>query len=844
VSEKRDGAPTILSPPDRWHEVDALFQRVLEVPPSERAIFLDGSCAGDEALRAGVESLVRAADRSASFLETSVEDCCAVPWPEIFPPRETAEGAGGDALPPERTGERVGRYRLLRGIGRGGMANVYLAERADGQFEQRVAIKLLRRGLDTDDVVRRFVSERQILSSLSHPNIARLLDGGATEDGLPYLVMEHVEGVPLTAWCDERRLPVPDRLRLFCDVARAVHHAHQHLVVHRDLKPSNILVDAEGRVKLLDFGIARLLEPEDAHGTRTILPPLTPEYASPEQIRGETTTTGSDIYQLGILLCQLLSGRRPYELRVLSPAALVRAVAAATPARPSDLVTEASAHARGARTRELRRALRGDLDAITLKALRPEPDARFESCSELVRDIEQHLAGRPVTARRASILYGARKLVTRRPWLLPAVAAIVLAAGAHVATLRRHASQLQEERNVARAEAAVSAEMADFLADLFMASSPLASTGIRTVNELVDFGIVRVDSLVDRPEIRSRLLGTLGHSAYWLGQLETARSLLQRAVELGERAGDGTDPSAGWWAGQYLGAAHYALGDYAAAEAAYRTTLDRYRPVLGARSPAVGRTLNVLGWLYHETGDLDRAESAYRDAFAIHRDSSGADSPEYASALENLGLLHADRGEYGAAEALVRQALDVRRAALAPDHPNLAFALRSLGRVLYRRGEREAGEALLREALNLRQVALGPDHHKYAEDLAHLAAALAGSGDIDEARRLLERALAIRQASLGESHPVTLVTRHQLGALLHQLGDTEAAETLYRSADTGLARSVGEEHPWTRAVADDLGRLHAGVSPAPRDWLSGTRVPLPHAGPHAGPAGDLARRHP
>lgn len=812
----------------RWQEVDRLFQRVLDLPAGDRGAFLERACGGDAELRSRVHALLAAAERAEAFLESSIEQCCALPWTDILPAPTALRVADGEPSGLDRSNEVVGRYRLVRRIGRGGMATVYLAERADGQFDQRVAVKLLRRGLDTEDVVRRFVAERQILSSLSHPNIARLLDGGATADGLPYLVMEYVEGMPLVAYCDQRRMSVRDRLILFCDVARAVQHAHRRLVVHRDLKPSNILVDADGQVKLLDFGIAKLLEPAPGEaGTRTVLPPLTPEYASPEQIRGEAITTGSDIYQLGILLCQILSGRRPYEVRVLSPAALERAVTEASPSRPSDLVDEHSAHARRARPRELRRALRGDVDAIVLKALRMEPEARYDSCAALIQDIERHLDSRPITARRDTLLYGTRKLLRRRPWIAPVASALLLAVAAHMITLQRHATQLQRERNLARAEAAVAAEMTDFLADLFTAVSPLAGNDIRGAMELVEFGIARADSLVDRPEIRFRLLSTLGHSAYWLGQIETARTLLERSVQPEEAAGANLDPETGWRANQYLGAAHYALGDYAAAEAAYVRTLERYRSRLGPRSEAIGRTLSVLGWLYHETGDLDRAERAYREALAIHREVSNGRSPGYASALENLGLLLADQGRLPAAEAMIREALDVRSAVFEPDHANVGFGLRSLGRIRHRQGDGEAAETLLRQALEIRRKALGPDHHKFAEDLAHLAAVLADRGQPAGARALLEQALEIRTASLGAEHPVTAINRHQLATVLHRLDEPGQAGDLYRSAAATLASHFGDRHPWTLAVTADLERLRSRQPPARRDWLSGTRIPLP-----------------
>lgn len=818
----------MIEDPDRWHDIDSLFLAALDLPEHRRAGFLDRACDGAPALREGVEVLLRAHGEAGTFLEQPVEAVCDPPWADVL------NGVGDPArfdvagVPVDRTGQRLGPYRLTARIGRGGMATVYLAERADGQWEQRVALKVVRRGLDTEDVLRRFTAERQILSSLGHPNIARLLDGGTTDDGLPYLVMEHVEGAPITTYLDERRAGVDERLRLFLDVCRAVQYAHRNLVVHRDLKPANILVTGEGRVKLLDFGIAKILDPSvGGSATRTGFQPLTPEYASPEQVRGERVTTASDVYALGLLLCELLSGRRPYEVRVLSPARLENAILESRPARPSSLVTPEAAHVRRTRQDRLVRVLRGDLDLIVLAAVRKEPERRYASADALAADVERFRAMRPISARPDTIRYRARTLLRRRPWLAPATAAAALAAGAYLFTIDRHARALEVERNVATAQAERAEAVKDFLADVFLAANPLEGE-IRSAGDLVTFGIEWADSaLVDEPDIHFEVLTTLGRSAYWIGRITTARALLERTAQLEERVRTDLDPMGLWWGRQYLGAARYAMADYEAAESTYVQTIERYGPILGARSEPVGRTLNVLGWLYHETGDLERAERTYREALAIHGESSGRRSSEYATALENLGLVFADQGHPGAGEPLVRQALAIRRDVLGPSHPNTAFGLRSLGRVLHRLGDVEAAEALLRDAVARRRGLLGPTHHKFAEDLAALSALVAGRGNLAEARSLVEQALAIRRESLGEDHPVTAVTMHQLATILHQLGEGDQAESLYQDAVTALSRRFGPTHGWTAAASEDLERLRQGRMPAEREWLSGTRLPLP-----------------
>lgn len=401
------------APPDRWPEIDAAFATALELPREKRAAYLKG-LRRDPELRRAVARLLEVSERSDSFLDT--------------PGRGVSGSLLADFLAEDRErsrpvrGRRVGRYRLIRELGRGGAGTVFLAERADGSFEQHVAIKVLRRGLDTDDIVRRFLAERQILASLAHPNIAHVFDGGATDDGLPYFVMEYVQGRPITEYADAHRLTVEQRLRLFSRVARAVRHAHRNLVVHRDLKPSNILVAEDGSPKLLDFGIAKVLNPSpesrDTPRTRTGAALMTPEYASPEQVRGEAVTPATDVYQLGVLLYKLLTGRRPHPLRATRPEELRHAVLQQTPERPSAAVLRGAERIDGAAestgaggwtrgradpvpvdVRRRSRRLHGDLDAIILRALRKEPERRYGSADALLDELRRHLAGLPVRTR-------------------------------------------------------------------------------------------------------------------------------------------------------------------------------------------------------------------------------------------------------------------------------------------------------------------------------------------------------------------------------------------------------------------------------------------------------------
>ena len=432
--------------PERWQQVKALFEQALERPPDERAAFLDQACHGDEALRREVRSLLSSHDDG--FLDEPLS-------------LDAPSGDDGAA----HTGQRIGAYRLVREIGHGGMGAVYLAERADGQFHQQVAVKFVRHGVDSDTLRRRFRAERQILARLEHPHIARLIDGGVSEDGLPYLAMEYVEGTRIDHYCDAHHLSTNERLRLFLAVCEAVHYAHQNLIVHRDLKPSNILVTEGGTVKLLDFGIAKLLD-DNAAATpldevpRTGMRVMTPEYASPEQIRGEPVTTAFDVYALGIILYELLAGQRPYRLSGLSPGEMERIVCEKAPARPSTAVTrEAQTDATRAATPEeisrmrstqpdkLRRRLAGDLDTIVMMALHKDPSRRYRSVGQLSEDLRRHLDGLPVTARPDSFAYRISKFI-RRHWMGVAAAVFISLLGG-IATTAWQARVAEQQRRKA-----------------------------------------------------------------------------------------------------------------------------------------------------------------------------------------------------------------------------------------------------------------------------------------------------------------------------------------------------------------------------------------------------------
>jgi len=445
--------------PERWEQIERLYYAARERDPGLRAAFLDKACAGDESLRQEVESLLASDEQAGGFLNT----------PALKIATEEIAGEQARSL----VGRQFGHYRLLSQLGAGGMGEVYLAARADDQYRKQVAIKLVKRGMDTDNILRRFRHERQILAGLDHPNIARLLDGGVSEDGLPYFVMEYIAGAPITEYCDSHQLSTEARLELFRQVCAAVHYAHQNLVVHRDLKPGNILVTEEGAPRLLDFGIAKVFNPELASPTLDLTAPemrlMTPEYASPEQVRGEPITTASDIYSLGVVLYELLTGHHPYRTRNLPPSEVIRIVCEKEPEKPSDSIADCGLRIADSKSRwplisrfktRMRfftrnpqsairnpQSLRGDVDNIVLMALRKEPQRRYGSVMQFSEDIRRHLEGLPVIARKDTLGYRSAKFLQRHKAGVAATALFLTLVIGFIISLAVKSAQVTRERD-------------------------------------------------------------------------------------------------------------------------------------------------------------------------------------------------------------------------------------------------------------------------------------------------------------------------------------------------------------------------------------------------------------
>ena len=741
-------------------------------------------------------------------------------------------GAEDQPAAPER---RIGPYRLLRELGHGGMGTVYLAARADEQFQKRVALKVIRSGADSAEVVRHFKRERQILAGLDHPNIAKLLDGGTTEDGLPYFVMEYIEGEPLLGYCDSRTLPVSDRLKLFQAICSAVQYAHRNLVVHRDIKPANILVDDGGSPKLLDFGIAKLLNPElaGAGATATAMV-MTPEYASPEQARGDRITTATDVYSLGVVVYELLTGHRPYRLTSRQPIDVLKAVSEQEPESPSRAVerTEERTAPQGgepiqitpksvARTREgtperLKRRLRGDLDNILMLALRKEPQRRYASVEAFSDDVRRYLEGLPVKARKPTVGYRAGKFLKRHAMGATALSAIVvllvgfaMAMGAQSARIAHERDTAETERATAQKERETAQRVSGFLVDLFKVSDPGEARGNTiTAREVLDKGAGKIASeLKDQPEVRAALMHTMGTVYLNLGLYDAAISLLREAVNTKKQVLGSRHPEVARSLNN-LGNLLRRRGQFAEAERLHLEALAIRRAVLGSAHPDVASSLNSLGALYYARGDLDAAEAAHREALAMRRELFGNQHKDVAQSLDNLAMVLGDKGELAQAELILREGLVLWRKLLGNDNRDVAGGLNSLGIVLAQQGKYVEAEDSFRESLSIWRKLLGNTHPDVASGVGSLAETLYLQKRADEAEPLARESLDIFRKSLPEGHPSIASAESLLGGCLTLLKRYDEAEPLLLGSYPRLKAKIGERDPETRRALERIVALY------------------------------------
>lgn len=816
----------------------AVFLGACELPPAEIPAFIQAQCADEPEIAQQVYALLAADARDDDFLE---------PLQEFDP-----------ALPDAIVGERG--YRLLKQIGEGGMGQVFLGERIGGSFRQKVAIKLMHRSQrPSRDALQRFRAERQILASLNHPNIARLLDGGTLASGAPYLVMEYIEGERLDHWCQRHALDVRERLALFLKVCDAVQTAHQALIVHRDLKPSNILVTASGEPKLLDFGIAKVLNADwFAHSlaqTRTGAMPMTLAYASPEQVRGASVGTASDVFSLGVVLYELLTGSLPYRVPSSDPVSLARAVCEEQPEAPSRNTVRPDSASGGAPTAPhlrisgsgspLRRQLRGDLDAIVLKSLRKEAAARYGSVEQFAADIRRFLDGRPVLALRGSRVYTLRKFLWRQRWPLGAGALLFTVLLASILLLRAQLARTELERDKAT-------HVADFIVQMFERSDPAhhavgdsAHATRVTVREVMDRNAPRIAEELDgSPEVQANLLAVVariydglalpeasvryGHAALAklessgqvpsrssvqvrlflaqslssISQFEAALAQSEQAiVEVGALvAGDDFDRAR---AIRTRGAIYRNLGQWQQARLDAEAARAMFVRVRGPGDPYVAGTTRDLAMIAEGTGDFARCNQLARESLALFKARIDEEQLGMAAGYDTQAACLLGLGDLPAAEAALRESLALQRRVLGDDNLAISVPLNDLANVLNAQQRYAEAEGLLQEALKIRRAQLGARHSSLAQPLLNLSTAVFEQGRQDDGIALQLEALALAPKNLPQKYAVAV---NNLGYKLFQVGRKDEAEARFREA-LAIFDEVAPRHPDRAMTMSSLGRL-------------------------------------
>ena len=765
--------------PDRWRVLSPYLDQALDIEPDERAGWFASIALQDPALAADLRSILAEQEvvQESHFLERPVLD-----------PHE--------ALEQSLVGQVVGSYRLVSFIGQGGTGSVWLAERCDGRFEGRAAVKLLNISLIGRAGEERFRREGTFLASLRHPRIAHLIDAGVSPAGQPYLVLEHVNGQSIDRYCNEHGRGIEARISLFLEVLDAVAQAHTSLIVHRDIKPDNVLVSVDGEVKLLDFGIAKLLEPaewgtavEDSGVLLRGASGLTPEFAAPEQLVGGAVTTATDVYALGVLLYLLLSGQHPAGDAVQSPDTLVRAIVGEEPRRVSQAVVcqrgpiEALAdHAKqcGTTPGRLRRMLRGDLDAIVAKALKKDASKRYASVSALADDLRRYLRHEPISARPDTLQYRTARFVQRHVGGV-AISAAVLALVSGLTVV--HTTRLATERDRAQREAERAAKVSEALTRLLETADPIANRATRdglTVRGMLDAGSEQLRlELTGQPEAQAEIFTVMGRIYRRHGVFLKAQQFLEQALVSGRKV-FGPEHVRVAQTLNDLGVLQTETGDYGAAERNLAEALEIRRKLLGPEHADVAITLVELGRVYQDRGFNQRAEPLLRESLAIRRKVLGDGHRETAVSLNAVASVLRLNGDLEGAESFQQRSLELNRETRGENHPNTGTSFHDLGLIAVAKGDYASAEWLFRQGLERQRKSLGDRHPIVAISLNGLSRALVAQGRYDEAAAALQEALEIARPALASNHQLVAIYTINLASIHLARKEPAAAEPLLR----------------------------------------------------------------
>ena len=799
---------------DKWEKIIDVFNSALEVKESERRAFVEMQLNDDDESKNEVLELLESHEEAEGFIDEPPAQLAA----ELFSEDKNSS-----------LGKQIGVYKIEKQIGHGGMGTVFLGIRADKEFEQKVAIKLLKRGMDTDEIIQRFKYERQILAELTHPNIAKLLDGGTTDDGLPYFVLEYVEGISISDYCDKNELSLTERLKLFRQVCDAISYAHQNLVVHRDIKPSNILVTHEGIPKLLDFGIAKVLQTDSDTPNLTVAGErlMTPKYASPEQVKGEQITTASDVYSLGVLLYELLTGTLPYNLNLKSPKQIEQIISEKEPTLPSKVKSEdrkvesdfpinSTLENENVETKSVAETskpkpkspifnfqssiFKGDLDNIALMALEKESQKRYTSVDDFSADIGRYLNGLPIVARKNTFVYRASKFVKRHK-LGVAVAslfAILLIGFAINSTIQANRIAKEQKR---------SEQVLAFMRDIFKGNDPSNAGGKDiSARELLDRGVVKIESeLNSQTDVQAELLDTVGQVYTSLGLYDKAETLLTKALEKRRKFfGDGSDEVAETLLN--LSDVQRLKANFVEANKSLVESLKIRQNLHGEKSAEVLNAKQQFVSLLSDEKKREESQKIAKETVELSKQIHGAESIETAKSLRELAMTLTNKPEE--AEKFGREALAINRKVNSDANGETIETLNSLSKVLfYLRRDFDEAEKLLDESLVMSQKVYGKNHPQVSSVHKIRAWLFEQKKDFPVSIDSWQKALAVEEKLYGVNHPNIATTLNSIGANYFNSKKIEKAEETWQKALKIRQKSLGEEHPEVTWVISNLALL-------------------------------------
>ena len=783
---------------DHWQKIGIIFDEALKLKEPERTEFLQSACENDIEMIKEIRSLLEADQEVPEILQGNASDSIHIPHRENY------------------DGKIIGNYRITRQIAEGGMGSVFLAERADGQFDQKVALKIIKPGMSSDEIIKRFKSERQILARLQHPNIAGLLDGGLTNDNLPFFTMEYVEGEMIDVYCDKNNLSIDARLELFIKVCKAIQYAHQNLVIHRDLKPGNIIIKDDGTVKLLDFGIAKVFADDNSTEqtalTKTGLHVMTPEYASPEQIRNENISTATDIYSLGLILYKLLTGEKAYEIKNYSPLELEKIICITEPQKPSTVVkslrtndkvkTEEICSTRNTQPDKLFKKLSNDLDNICMMALRKEPERRYASVEQFQLDISRYLHDKPVSARQSTIKYRTGKFISRHKVSVIFSATIFLV----IAFLTTYYTiQLKEERDKARTEAQKSTEVAAFLKNIFKVSDPYQSRGETiTAKELLEKGAKRINQqLSEQPDVKATMLDVIGNVYINMGLYDKAEPLLKEALNIREKTGANTLEEGKSL--NSLGGLYLTNGEYDKVLPLLDKSLKIYDELSDKKNEDYALLLSNLAWYYYNMGNFDKSDSLYNVVVNLMLKNYGNKNELLYTTMNNLALNYHEENKYEESGKIFKETLELQKKFYGnKPHPEVSTTTYNYAELLRDQGKLSEAEKMFKSALAMDIQLHGAEHPDVAYSLQGLASIYRIKGNFKEADKLFKKVLQMRIKLLGPEHPDVAYATYNVGLMYFTEEKFDSAKTYFERALLLHKKLNGPNHP---SVAKSLNKL-------------------------------------